>query len=365
MAGVPVHNLEEQPGFWLTPYAVPNQPIHVTIVVPTFSAEATLERALRSLFDQTMREIEIIVVDDASTDGSWQLICALAMEDPRLRAIRNIENCGKPVGMNRAIALARGRWLAILDADDWYHSERLSTLIAMGERWQADMVADNQFFFDAVANRIVGTAWRPTAREWALTFDGFLQGSNAYSTFNLGMLKPVIRTDFIHCAALGYDEQARHGQDFFHLLQFYLAGGKAVITDKPFYHYTQPFGTVSHQWSHLARKRYDFQTAYRINQRHAAAAAEKLTPSQAAHLAHRNNQLKSLEYYYQAKQCIANRDFIGAVRRLAEQPGLLSYAVWRLHRLVRKRIDARSIERVAIRSRRSARLIAINMAASR
>lgn len=358
-----MHDLEEQPGFWLTPYAVPNQPVHVTIVVPTFSAEATLERALRSVLSQTMREIEIIVVDDASPDNSWNLIQALAKEDPRLRGILNKTNCGKPVGMNRAIALARGRWLAILDADDWYHPERLSGLIATGERWCADLVADNQFFFDAVANQTVGTAWKPGAAEWELTFDGFLEGSTAYATFNLGMLKPIIRTDFIYETALGYDEQARHGQDFFHLLEFYLAGGKAVISDKPYYHYTQPYGAISRSWSHTARKRYDFQTAYLNNQRHIAQAQDKLTPGQTVRLGRRNEQLQSLEYYYQAKQCVANRDIIGALRRFAREPSMLRYAAWRLRRIFFKRTDARSIERVAARSRKSTPRGTIDMAA--
>ena len=362
MDGV-MHDLEEQPGFWLTPYAAPNQPVHATIVVPTFSADATLERAVRSVLNQSMHEIEIIVVDDASTDNSWSLIRALALEDPRLRGVLNKHNCGKPVGMNRAIGLARGRWLAILDADDWYHPERLSALIAIGERWRADMVADNQFFFDAVANRIVGAAWKPGAAEWPLTFDGFLEGSTAFATFNLGMLKPIVRTDFIHGAGLGYDEQARHGQDFFHLLQFYLAGGKAVVSDKPYYHYTQPYGTISRSWSHAARKRYDFQTAYQNNRRHIAQAQGLLTATQAARLGRRNEQLRSLEYYYQAKQCLANRDFAGAIRRLAEKPAMLRYAVWRLRRIFFKRTDARAIERVAARSRKSIRQQAIEVAA--
>jgi succinoglycan biosynthesis protein ExoO len=353
MDGV-IHDLEEQPGFWLTPYAVPNQPVHATIVVPTFSAEATLERALRSVLNQSMREIEVIVVDDASTDSSWNLIRALALEDPRVRGVLNKTNCGKPVGMNRAIALARGRWLAILDADDWYHPERLAALIAIGERWCADMVADNQFFYDAVANRIVGTAWKSGAGEWPLTFDGFLEGSTAFATFNLGMLKPIIRTDFIHRAYLGYDEKARQGQDFFHLLQFYLAGGKAVVSDKPYYHYTQPYGAISRSWSHSARKRYDFQTAYLNNQRHIAQAQGKLSTTQATRLERRNEQLRSLEYYYQAKQCLANRDFAGAIRRLAQEPAMVLYAAWRLRRIFFKRTDARSIERVAARSRKSA-----------
>jgi succinoglycan biosynthesis protein ExoO len=362
MSSMTILKLEEQPGFWLTPYTVPNVPIQATIVVPTFSAEATLERALRSVLNQTMREIEIIVVDDASADGSWNLIQAMALEDPRVRGIRNKDNCGKPVGMNRAIALARGRWLAILDADDWYHPERLSALIAIGERWQVDMVADNQYFFDAVANKIVGTAWKPTKAEWALSFDGFLEGSTAYATFNLGMLKPIIRTEFIHRATLGYDEKARQGQDFFHLLQFYLAGGRAVVSDKPYYHYTQPFGAVSRKWSHTARKRYDFQTAYLNNQRHIAEAENKLTINQASQLTKRNEQLKSLEYYYQAKQCLAERDLIGVLRRFAQEPAMFTYAVWRLRRIFFKRIDARSIERVAARSRQATQR-AMSMAA--
>jgi succinoglycan biosynthesis protein ExoO len=349
------HDLEEQPGFWLTPYAVPNQPVQVTIVVPTFSAEATLERALRSALNQSMREIEVIVVDDASSDNSWSLIRALALEDPRVRGVLNKTNCGKPVGMNRAIALARGKWLAILDADDWYHPERLAALVAMGERWRADMVADNQFFYDAVANRVVSAAWKPGAAEWPLTFDGYLEGSTAFATFNLGMLKPIIRMDFILATGLGYDEQARHGQDFFHLLQFYLASGKAVVSDKPYYHYTQPYGAISRSWSHVARRRYDFQSAYLNNQRHIAQAQGKLSPTQAARLGRRNEQLKALEYYYQAKQCLANHDFAGAFRRLAQEPAMLRYAVWRLRRVFFKRSDAHAIERVAARSRKSTR----------
>jgi succinoglycan biosynthesis protein ExoO len=329
-----------------------NRPVLATIIVPTYCAEATLERALRSALDQTLRDLEIIVVDDASSDGSWGLINTLVTEDSRIVAVRNERNRGKPVGMNRAIALARGRWIAVLDADDWYHPERLARLIAIGERRRADMVADNQFFFDAQADRLVGTAWRYTEGHWPLSFDNFLYGSNAYATFNLGMLKPVIRTDFIRRASLGYEEDARHGQDFFHLLQFYLAGGRAVVTDQPYYYYTQPFGTISRRWSHVARRRYDFQTAYLINQRQIAAARDILTTSQVRRLEQRNNQLRALELYYQAKQCFADGDYPGAVHRVIRQPALLRYAIWRLRKRLLGYPDSMPIERVAAQSRK-------------
>jgi hypothetical protein len=103
--------------------------------------------------------------------------------------------------------------------------------------------------------------------------------------------------------------------------------------------------------------------AYLNNQRHIAEAQSKLTLSQATRLTERNNQLKSLEYYYQAKQCIANRDIVGALRRFAREPTMLIYAVWRLRRIFFKRSDARSIERVAARSRQATRPAVTNMAA--
>ncbi len=328
------------------------RPILATIVVPTYCAEATLGRALRSALDQTLRDIEIIVVDDASTDGSWGLINAIVTEDSRIVAMRNDRNCGKPVGMNRAIALARGRWLAVLDADDWYHPERLARLIAIGERRHVDLVADNQFFFDAQADRLVGTAWRTAESHWPLSFDHFLYGSNAYATFNLGMLKPVIRTDFIRRATLGYEEDARHGQDFFHMLQFYLAGGRAIVTDQPLYYYTQPFGAVSRRWSHATRRRYDFETAYRINRRQITTAQDVLTVSQVGRLEQRNNQLHALELYYQAKECFFGGDYLGAIRRVTQQPGLLRYAAWRLRKRLLGYPDSRPIEKVAAVSRK-------------
>jgi succinoglycan biosynthesis protein ExoO len=334
MDGITSRGLEERPDFWLASWHSGSQPVRATVVVPTFNAEATLGRALRSALGQTMRSIEIIAVDDASTDGSWALIRALAAGDPRLRAIRNKTNRGKSVGMNRAIAHASGRWLAVLDADHWYHADRLSALIGIGERRQVEMVADNQVFFDATANRIVGTAWTPAMTDWELTFDAFLEASDAYARFNMGMLKPVMRTDFIRRTAVGYEEQARDGHDFLHLLAFYLAGGRAAISEMPYYYYTQPFGAISHQWSHSARKRYDFNMLQQLSQRFAANAQDKLTRSQYRLLQQRIDQFRSLEHYHRTKERLAEGDLVGAAGGIARHPRLLAYPARRVRSLL-------------------------------
>ncbi len=347
--------LREDAGCWTVSRAAANRPVVATIVIPTYRAAATLNRALLSALSQTMTDIEVIVVDDASTDASWDLALEAMRHEPRLHGIRNKRNCGKPVGMNRAIALARGRWLAVLDADDWYRPERLEMLIALGESTHVDLVADNQLFYDAGASRVVGSAWPEATGAWPLSFDDFLAGSDAYESFNLGMLKPVIRTDFLRRTGLGYQERARHGQDFFHLLEFFLQGGKAVVSDRALYHYTLPFGAVSRRWSHAERRRYDFQTACDINRQYLVAAHATLTSAQAAQLKRRNDKLTSLEMFFQARERFGQGDATGAAARILRRPATLAYAWRRLRRRWAPQSASRPIERIAARARRHAR----------
>ena len=352
----PVLVTQEDAESWFTPCRIPaGAEIAATVIIPNFSAEATLLRAVHSVLTQSRRDLEVIVIDDASTDQSWDMILDLLPRDERVRAVRHKANSGKPTAMNRGIALARGRWLAVLDADDWYHSDRLAALIELGEQHQVDMVSDNQFLYDASAARVVGTAWPERAAAWPLDFDDFLRGSNAYDTFNLGMLKPVIRLDFMRRVGLGYEVEARHGQDFLHLLQFYLSGGRAVVSDQPLYFYTQPFGRISRQWSHSARKRYDFQNAYRINERYLNRAMEVLPSRQWKRLRARNARLRLLETYFRAREALGNSRYFGALGLVARHPAMLGYLLGRVAERMRPNPSYYStIRHIASRSSRRA-----------
>jgi succinoglycan biosynthesis protein ExoO len=352
MLDTAMSELREGIDFWISPARRSTETVGVTIVIPTFQAEATLSRALQSVHDQTLRDIEIIVADDGSTDSSWRQIIEWLPKEPRLRALRSTRNCGKSAIMNCATRFARGRWLAILDADDWYHCSRLAALMAIGDRSQADMVADNQFFYDAGIGGIVGTAWPNVGSDWKLTFDDYLVGSNAYDAFNFGMLKPLLRTDFVRSTRLSYDERARYGEDFFYLLQFFVLGGTAVISDVPYYFYTQPFGTLSHRWSHAERRRYDFQMVYDLNQGYLREDAEFLSPHQSRCLKARSRRLKSLENYFCARELLDRREWKGLLRQFVNHPLMLDCAIRRLFGRYFVRCDAPTAVRVADQSRR-------------
>lgn len=348
----PLPAQREEPDFWICPADIPNTQVAVTVVVPTYNGGVTLQRALDSVLRQTLGDIEIIVADDASTDATWPVTTAAIRSDRRVRGIRHKINAGKAVGMNHAATYAQGRWLAVLDADDWYHPERLATLVALGETQRVDMVADNQFFYDTVADTMIGSAWTPATTGWRLSFDNFLTGSDAYDTFNFGMLKPVVRADFIRRISLLYDARARHGQDFLYLLKFFSAGGTAAIADTPLYYYTQPFGAASRQWSHPARRRYDFKAAYENNRRYLEAMRDCLTPYQAAQLRRRAARLKLLEYYDCAKEQLFAGDPIGSLLLASRKPSIVGYALRRAgQRLVPHTGAVSTIERVAAQAR--------------
>jgi glycosyltransferase involved in cell wall biosynthesis len=97
----------------------------VSIFMPAWNAEATLATAARSILDQTWRPLELIIVDDASTDDTWEIMQSLAAADARVRILRNSRNVGPYVSKNIALTQATGAWVTGHDADDWAHPQRL------------------------------------------------------------------------------------------------------------------------------------------------------------------------------------------------------------------------------------------------
>jgi glycosyltransferase involved in cell wall biosynthesis len=97
----------------------------VSILMAVYNADAFLVTAIRSLLAQTWQNIEIIAVDDASTDDSWKLLQDLSVQDPRLRVFRNELNTGAYPTRNTALAQAAGELITVHDSDDWSHPQMI------------------------------------------------------------------------------------------------------------------------------------------------------------------------------------------------------------------------------------------------
>jgi hypothetical protein len=105
---------------------IPDGPL-VTVILCAWQAEATVEASLKSVLSQGWRNIEVIAVDDASTDATPAILDRIAQQDSRVRVVHNPVNVGPYVGRNIALGLARGRWICCHDADEWAHPDRLSS----------------------------------------------------------------------------------------------------------------------------------------------------------------------------------------------------------------------------------------------
>lgn len=99
----------------------------ITVIMPVFNAAEHLATSLRSITEQTWRNLEIILVDDCSTDDSIAIIEAHAARDSRIRLIRSTVNAGCYVSRNIGLAAARGTFVTFHDADDWSHPQRFET----------------------------------------------------------------------------------------------------------------------------------------------------------------------------------------------------------------------------------------------
>ncbi len=105
----------------------------VSVIMPVYNGVAFLGQAIDSVLAQTLREFEVIVVDDGSSDGSGELADRYAREHPQHVRVVHQENQGLPLARNAAIAVARGRYLALLDADDLWLPGHLAACVGVLE----------------------------------------------------------------------------------------------------------------------------------------------------------------------------------------------------------------------------------------
>lgn len=128
--------------------------VQVSIGLPFFNNESTLKAAIQSVFAQTFRDWELILVDDGSTDGSLGI--ARSVSDPRMRIVSDGRNRGIGARLNEISTLARGPFLARMDADDMMHPERLARQVRFLEADPAVDVVGTGFFSIDAKDQVIG-----------------------------------------------------------------------------------------------------------------------------------------------------------------------------------------------------------------
>ncbi len=220
----------------------------VSIVIPCSNAEAFVEDALRSALNQTFGDIEIVAVDDGSTDGTGAILARYAAADPRVRAIFLPTQRGPSAARNAGIAASTAPWIALLDADDLYLPERLEVLLASVTD-DLDFIADDQIVVSFPDNTPLheGFVFLEGRKFVDVDLDFYIRNSLAAPHslrpgrgLSTGYMKPMIRRSFLDRTGARYDERYRMAEDFLFYFESLARGARVRMIAAPLYVYRRP-----------------------------------------------------------------------------------------------------------------------------
>jgi glycosyltransferase involved in cell wall biosynthesis len=179
----------------------------ISVIIPAYNAERTLLETIDSVQNQTLADIEIIIINDGSTDRTWHLIEHLS--DPRIKAF-SYENGGVAVARNRGIAQATGEFMAFIDADDLWTPDKLERqLAALQQQPKAGVAYSwNYFYYEQTGDRIPGHV---------ANFEGDVYAPLLQENFIANGSNPLIRRHAIDRIG-GFDPTFPHCADW----DFYL-----------------------------------------------------------------------------------------------------------------------------------------------
>lgn len=228
-----------------------------SVVIAAKDAGAFVADAISSALSQTMADLEVIVVDDGSTDDTAAVVMACARGDARVTLLRNPRSRGVSSARNRAIRHARGEWIAVLDADDEFAPKRLEIMIREATARGLDVLADNlelrDFATKASLGRACPTAWM--ARSEPITLTELLERDVPGSGYKMfGFIKPIMRRRFLVEKGITYREDVWCAEDFLLYAQCLIAGARFGVMDEALYLYAQRSGSASASSSAVHRE---------------------------------------------------------------------------------------------------------------
>lgn len=115
----------------------------ISVIIPVYNAENFLKRCLESVLSQTLADIEILCIDDSSSDSSFKILEEYSKIDTRLKCYRNEKNIGQGLTRNKGIDLAQGEYIAFVDCDDWIEADMYEILYSKTNIKKYDVIYCN------------------------------------------------------------------------------------------------------------------------------------------------------------------------------------------------------------------------------
>jgi glycosyltransferase involved in cell wall biosynthesis len=233
----------------------------VTVILIGYNDAARLPRAIESILGQTLHDLELIIVDDASTDSTAEVISEVCQRDSRVKSIRlprNSGGCSAP--RNAGLDAARGSYVMFADSDDEYEKHACMNLLSAAEEWGADLVC-------GTAVRVVGekgerVRWRPELHSKRLVVNSLNDCTDLlYDTI---AVNKIYRRDFLNSNSIRFPEGVLFEDQPFTLQCFLRARIIGVIPEDVYYWYVTKASASITQSRHERRNLEDRLTVNRL-----------------------------------------------------------------------------------------------------
>ena len=214
-----------------------------SVIIPAYNVSGIVGRAIRSAAAQTFPPLEILVIDDCSSDDTAEVVMALREEIPSLRLLSTPANGGPSAARNVGLREAKADWIGLLDADDAWKPARLERLSEVALATSADFVADDLVMWDIVADLEFKPAYYelPEPQKQISLLDMF-RGEDDFniSKASFGLMKPILRRKFLADHKLEYDEGINFAEDLALYVESLFNGAKVIMINEAYYIYSVP-----------------------------------------------------------------------------------------------------------------------------
>jgi len=240
---------------------------YITVIIPVYNVEKYLKKAVDSVLNQTMKNIEVILVDDGSFDNSCKIIDEYAKNDLRVMIIHQ-KNKGVSAARNSGLLLAKGQYISFLDPDDWIESNMYEVLYAEAISNNCDLVMCNFLVKD-----IGGQTLR--ASQHSFKSNCLLERENIKNEicnqllvngFFTAVWDKIYLRSFLNENKIFFRENIPIREDYFFNIDIFNYSQRAIYVDRPFYNYQVVSNSASKKYYknsfELAVKLYKYKINY-------------------------------------------------------------------------------------------------------
>ena len=221
----------------------------ISVILAIYNVAPYLRQCLDSIVNQTYRNLEILCVDDGSTDESGAICDEYAARDARIRVIHQ-NNQGVSSARNRALSQITGQYVYFTDSDDWLELDMLETLHAMMDEDHGVQITQCGYFFDSPdhCQPVVNHLPVPESPLPMRDFLYYIYRRDKYRGVASYLPCKLLPSAFFNgtIGLLRFDQTLNTGEDVIVAAQCYMLADKTRYTPRPLYHYRQQEGSAMH-----------------------------------------------------------------------------------------------------------------------